>query len=98
LQREREQREVEEKARREKKEAQARENEAKRQLRLQKAKISPNDMFRTPEMLELYSEWDESGLPTKDKDGEDLTKSKLKKLVKEQAAQDKLHSEYLKSL
>ncbi|KAJ2548077.1 cysteinyl-tRNA synthetase [Coemansia sp. RSA 1933] len=98
LQREREQREVEEKARREKKEAQARENEAKRQLRLQKAKVSPNDMFRTPEMLELYSAWDESGLPTKDKDGKDLTKSKLKKLVKEQAAQDKLHSEYLKSL
>ncbi|KAJ2395903.1 cysteinyl-tRNA synthetase, partial [Coemansia sp. RSA 2559] len=98
LQREREQREAEEKAGRQKKEAQARDNEAKRQLRLQKAKVSPSDMFRTPEMLMLYSAWDETGVPTKDKDGEDLTKSKIKKLVKEQAAQEKLHNEYLKSL
>ncbi|KAJ1799281.1 cysteinyl-tRNA synthetase [Coemansia sp. RSA 2399] len=98
LQREREQREAEEEAGRQKKEAQARDNEAKRQLRLQKAKVSPSDMFRTLEMLTLYSAWDETGVPTKDKDGEDLTKSKVKKLVKEQAAQEKLHNEYLKSL
>ncbi|KAJ1668547.1 cysteinyl-tRNA synthetase [Coemansia sp. RSA 1813] len=97
LRREREQREAEEEARRQKKEAQARENEARRQLRLEKAKVSPKDMFHTPEMLMLYSAWDESGLPTKDIDGEDLTKSKLKKLAKEQAAQEKLHNEYLKA-
>ncbi|KAJ2661627.1 cysteinyl-tRNA synthetase [Coemansia sp. RSA 1200] len=95
---ERELREAEEDARRQKKDAQARENEVKRQLRLQKAKLSPADMFRTPEMRLLYSAWDESGLPTKDCEGADLTKSKLKKLSKEQATQDKLHSEYLKSI
>ncbi|KAJ1991986.1 cysteinyl-tRNA synthetase [Coemansia spiralis] len=98
LQRERGQREAEEEARRLKKEAQARENEAKRQMRLEKARVPPKEMFRTPEMSELYSAWDENGLPTKDKAGEDLTKTKLKKLAKDQAAQEKLHNEYLKSL
>ena len=33
--------------------------------RLAKGKLSPNEMFRTSE----YTEWDDKGLPTKDKEG-----------------------------
>ncbi|KAJ1950974.1 hypothetical protein EC988_004190, partial [Linderina pennispora] len=80
------------------KEAAARAAEAKRQERLAKGKLAPKDMFKTPQNLELYSEWDGKGIPTKDKAGEDLAKGKLKKLAKEYAAQEKLHTEYLKSL
>lgn len=98
LRREREAREAEEKAKREKKEAAARAAEAKRQERLARGKLAPQDMFRTPEMMGLYSEWNEKGVPTKDKAGEGLSKGKIKKLTKEHDAQAKLHAEYLKSL
>ena len=37
------------------------------------------------------------GLPTHDKDGNELTKSQLKKLKKLYDAQEKKHNEYLKS-
>ncbi|KAJ2779080.1 hypothetical protein GGI18_003975, partial [Coemansia linderi] len=80
------------------KEAAARATEAKRQERLARGKLSPMDMFRTADMAEQYSAWDDNGLPTKDQMGEDLPKSKLKKLAKEQSAQAKLHDEYLKAL
>ncbi|KAI8324104.1 hypothetical protein GQ54DRAFT_83586 [Martensiomyces pterosporus] len=98
LRRERAARLAEEEAKRAKKEAAARAAEAKRQEKLAKGKLSPMDMFRTEEMRKLYSAWDESGVPTKDAAGEDLPKSKLKKLSKERAAQQKLHDEYLRSL
>ena len=42
----------------------------------------------------LYSAWDEQGLPTKDKDGNDITKSMTKKLKKQWEQQKKLHEEY----
>ncbi|KAJ2796112.1 cysteinyl-tRNA synthetase, partial [Coemansia helicoidea] len=57
--------------------------EEKRLALLEKAKVPPQDMFRTPEMRELYSAWDESGIPTKDAAGEDLSKSRAKKLAKD---------------
>ncbi|KAJ2720455.1 cysteinyl-tRNA synthetase [Coemansia sp. Benny D115] len=98
IRRERAARQAEEDAKRAKKEAQARAAEEKRLEKLAKGKLAPVDLFRTPEMLELYSEWNEQGMPTKDKAGEDLPKSKLKKLEKLYAAQEKLHAEYLKSL
>ncbi|RDB28024.1 Cysteine--tRNA ligase [Hypsizygus marmoreus] len=56
-----------------------------------KAKMSPQDMFRTNE----YSEWDEDGVPTKDKEGNELTKSKRKTLKKAWERQDKLHSAFI---
>ncbi|KAJ2798149.1 cysteinyl-tRNA synthetase, partial [Coemansia furcata] len=98
LRRERAARQAEEDAKLAQKEAAARAAEAKRQERLARGKLSPKDLFRTPEMAAQYTVWDENGLPTKDHAGEDLPKSKLKKLAKEQSAQAKLHEEYLKSL
>ncbi|KAJ2880163.1 cysteinyl-tRNA synthetase [Coemansia asiatica] len=97
IRRERAARQADEEAKQAKKEAETRAAEEKRLAKLAAGKLSPKDMFRTPEMLELYSEWKESGVPTKDKAGEELAKSKVKKLEKQWAAQEKLHNEYLKS-
>lgn len=73
------------------KEEKKRQLEQAEQEKWEKAKVSPLEMFKT----ELYSEWDADGLPTKAKDGTEVTKSQLKKLQKEQARQKKLHDEYL---
>lgn len=70
---------------------QARARKAKEQERKEKAKVLPQEMFRN---TELYSAWDESGLPTKDKDGNDVSKSMTKKLKKQWEQQKKLHEEY----
>ncbi|KAI8906879.1 tRNA synthetases class I (C) catalytic domain-containing protein, partial [Gorgonomyces haynaldii] len=66
----------------------------KKQERLERGKTAPSDLFKTDE----YSQWDERGIPTKDKEGLDLAKSRRKKLEKEYQQQEKLHQEYLKSL
>lgn len=71
--------------------AQAEEAEKKRQQD-EKAKIPHVEMFKTAE----YSAWDENGIPTKDAKGEDVTKSKQKKLQKDWAKQKKLHEDWLK--
>ena len=55
-----------------------------------KACIDPRTMFKTTE----YSAWDEEGLPTHDKDGIEITKSRRKKLQKEFEAQLKLSQKY----
>ncbi|TPX66703.1 cysteine---tRNA ligase [Spizellomyces sp. 'palustris'] len=68
--------------------------QTKRAEKLLKGKTPPSELFRTPE----YSEWDEKGVPTKDKDGEVLSKSRRKKCEKEWGVQSKLHEEYLASL
>ena len=67
-------------------------NEAKEKERMKKAKVSPEDMFINNE---LYVEWDAQGLPTKDKEGNEVTKSMTKKLKKQWDQQKKLHDEYL---
>ena len=61
--------------------------------RLEKGKLSHLEMFRTNE----YSAWDEEGIPTKDKDGEDIKKSTGKKLRKDWERQKKLHEAWLAS-
>ncbi|GAA6031429.1 hypothetical protein JCM8097_005655 [Rhodosporidiobolus ruineniae] len=66
--------------------------EQKRLEKLEKGRVAPEEMFRTEE----YSAWDETGLPIKDKEGNELPKSRTKKLQKEQAAQKKLHDDFLK--
>jgi len=59
----------------------------------EKAKTKPEDMFKS--QTDLYSEFDsETGLPSKDKEGNEVTKSMLKKLKKLQDAQRKLHLQY----
>lgn len=55
-----------------------------------KAKVSPVDMFRD----ERFSAWDEDGLPTKTKEGEDVPKSGLKKMKKDWERQKKVHEEW----
>lgn len=69
----------------------AEEAEKKRQAD-EKAKVSHLEMFKTAE----FSAWDENGLPTKDASGEELTKSRQKKLQKDWQRQKKLHEDYLK--
>ncbi|KAJ2717029.1 cysteinyl-tRNA synthetase, partial [Coemansia spiralis] len=95
LQRARELSEAKDAAKRLAKEKEAQLAEEKRLALLEKAKMPPQDMFRTPEMRELYSAWDERGVPTKDAAGEELPKSKAKRLAKELDAQAKLHANYL---
>lgn len=56
----------------------------------EKAKISPEQMFRTGE----FKEWDEMGIPTIDAKGNEVSKSRGKKLVKEWEKQKKLHDEW----
>ncbi|GAA6014289.1 hypothetical protein JCM10207_005410 [Rhodosporidiobolus poonsookiae] len=68
--------------------------EQKRLERLEKGRLAPTDMFRNS--TDDYSEWDGQGLPTKDKAGEELPKSRRKKLQKEWDAQKKLHDDFLK--
>lgn len=78
----------------EKKRQQQQEANLKREEeRLAKMRISPKDMFREKT---LYLEWDEQGIPTKDAQGEEVSKSMRKKLTKQHQQQEKLHAEYLK--
>lgn len=62
--------------------------EQKRLEKLEKGRLSPLDMFKPPQNAE-FSEWDESGLPTKDKEGVEVAKSRGKKLKKEWDLQKK---------
>ena len=79
-----------------KKLAAAQEAEAKRLAQLEKGKVSPGDLFRPPNVDDgLYSEWDEQGLPTKDAQGEPVSKSANKRMAKEQKQQEKLHEAWL---
>lgn len=59
----------------------------------EKGKISHLDMFRTSE----YSAWDEDGIPIKDAAGEEIAKSKNKKLRKDWERQKKAHETWLAS-
>jgi glutaminyl-tRNA synthetase len=65
-------------------------------LKLEKMKISPVEMFKT--QVELYSAFDDEGLPTHDAAGNALTKNQVKKLKKDQEKQKKLHESYLAQL
>lgn len=65
--------------------------EKKRREKLEKGRTPPSQLYRTEE----YSKWDEEGLPTHDAKGEEVTKSKLKKLKKDFDLQQKLHEAFL---
>lgn len=64
----------------------------KKRLQDEKAKFSHLEMFKTAE----YAEWDENGIPTKAANGEEVAKSKRKKLQKDWERQKKLHEDWLK--
>ncbi|ETV75977.1 glutamine-tRNA ligase [Aphanomyces astaci] len=67
----------------------ARKEEQLRQLADKKAKmhIDPLDMFKADA---AYSQWDDMGMPTHDAEGRPLSKSLLKKLLKDRLKQKKL--------
>ena len=67
------------------------EREKQAAARAEKGRLSHLDMFRTGE----YSAWNEEGIPTKDAEGVDVTKSRDKKLRKDQVAQKKLHEAWI---
>ncbi|KAL9104534.1 MAG: hypothetical protein Q9187_008887 [Circinaria calcarea] len=62
-------------------------------FKAEKGSLSHLDMFRTKE----YSAWDADGLPTMDASGEEITKSRSKKLRKDWERQKKLHDAWSKS-
>ena len=72
-------------------EQEAREAERERELR-ERAKVDPFRMFR---ISDEYLEWDESGIPTVDAAGNQVSKNRRKKLVKEWEKQKKIHDEWL---
>lgn len=88
----REQKEAIARQKREAKEKRDKEEAEKKAKLAEQAKKSHKEMFKTAE----FSAWDEDGLPTKDKDGNDVPKSKSKKLKKDWERQKKLHEAYLK--
>ncbi|KAJ5759836.1 hypothetical protein N7520_006992 [Penicillium odoratum] len=69
----------------------AKEEEALKKL--EKGKLSHLEMFRSNE----YSAWDDEGLPTRDAAGEEITKSRAKKLRKDWERQKKAHEAWLAS-
>ncbi|GAV29812.1 hypothetical protein PMKS-003317 [Pichia membranifaciens] len=83
-------------AKQQKKAEQARATAAKERERIERAKVSPLEMFRGPALEQVYSKWDADGVPTHLADGEEVSKSARKKLVKQQQQQKKLHEAYLK--
>ena len=88
----RDQKEAIAKQKAEAKAARQREEAEKAAKLAEQAKIDPKTMFRTEE----WSAWDEDGVPTKDKDGADIAKGRVKKLRKEWEKQKKLFDEYIK--
>ncbi|KAF5388684.1 hypothetical protein D9757_004757 [Collybiopsis confluens] len=78
-----------------KKEAAKEAERVKRLERLEKGRLAPSEMFKSPHSDE-YGSWEENGLPLTDKEGKEVSKSAKKKLQKEHANQTKLHEEFLK--
>lgn len=65
-----------------------------KEAQLEKGRTPPQEMYKPPHS-DLYSAWDDSGLPTKDKDGNDVSKAGGKKLAKEWKVQEKAHEAFL---
>ncbi len=80
------------KAEKERQKAEAKKRAAEKEA---KAKIPPKELFS--DSTDLYSKFDDEGVPTHDKDGEALSKGAIKKLQKEYAKQKDLHEKFLAS-
>jgi cysteinyl-tRNA synthetase len=88
-------------AARQEREARAAAKEAERARRkqeeaakMEKGKLSHLEMYKPPNE-DAYEAWDEDGMPTREKGGEVLTKSRLKKLRKDWERQKKAHEAWL---
>lgn len=76
-----------EQARERKKQEEREKREKEAAAKAEKGRLSHKEMFRSSE----FSAWDDDGLPTKDKEGEEINKSRRKKLQKDWERQKKLH-------
>lgn len=72
--------------------------EEKQKAELKKGEVTPKDMFRQGEYIGKFSEYGDDGMPSRDMEGKDLTKSALKGLAKARVRQQKLHAKYVASL
>lgn len=77
-----------------KKAANAAAAQQQKMAQLEKGRIPPQEMFKPPQS-DLYSAWDDNGLPTKDKEGVEVSKAGGKKLLKEWKNQEKAHEAFL---
>uniref|UniRef100_A0A3Q2NQZ4 Cysteine--tRNA ligase, cytoplasmic n=1 Tax=Fundulus heteroclitus TaxID=8078 RepID=A0A3Q2NQZ4_FUNHE len=93
LLREKEEKKKMEEEKKRKKEEAARKKQEQEMAKLAKMKVPPQQMFRSE--TDKYSSFDETGFPTHDAEGKELSKGQAKKLRKLYEAQEKLHSEYL---
>ncbi|KAM7405645.1 hypothetical protein PAMP_000079 [Pampus punctatissimus] len=89
-----EKKEMEEEKKRKKEEA-ARKKQEQEMAKLAKMRIPPCEMFRTE--TDKYSKFDETGFPTHDAEGKEISKGQAKKLRKLYETQEKLHNEYLQT-
>uniref|UniRef100_W5KF71 Cysteine--tRNA ligase, cytoplasmic n=1 Tax=Astyanax mexicanus TaxID=7994 RepID=W5KF71_ASTMX len=69
--------------------------EKKKMAKLAKMKIPPREMFRSE--TDKYSSFDDTGFPTHDAEGKEISKGQTKKLRKLYEAQEKLYNEYLQT-
>ncbi|CAB1422144.1 unnamed protein product [Pleuronectes platessa] len=92
LLKEREEKKKMEEEKKKKKEEAARKKQEQEMAKLAKMKIPPCDMFRLE--TDKYSKFDETGFPTHDAEGKELSKGQAKKLRKLYEAQEKLHNEF----
>jgi cysteinyl-tRNA synthetase len=72
------------------KERRLEEEAVKKAAASERAKVQPQDMFKTDE----FSEWDANGVPTKLKGGEEVPKSRKKKLEKDWKVQKVAHEKW----
>mmetsp|Transcript_10111 Transcript_10111/g.8632 ORF Transcript_10111/g.8632 Transcript_10111/m.8632 type:complete len:139 (-) Transcript_10111:70-486(-) len=84
---------LEEKEKKEQEKKKKEEEKKKKEAELEaKSKIPPAEFLKNDE---LYSKYDEKGIPTHDKSGEELSKGKRKAAIKDYEKQEKLHNQWL---
>ncbi|KAF8813902.1 hypothetical protein BYT27DRAFT_7180683 [Phlegmacium glaucopus] len=68
----------------------------KRQQKIEKGRVPPQDFFKPPNVPQgTYSSWDELGKPLTDGEGKELSKNQAKKVQKDYVNQATLHGEFL---
>uniref|UniRef100_A0A3B4CES9 Cysteine--tRNA ligase, cytoplasmic n=1 Tax=Pygocentrus nattereri TaxID=42514 RepID=A0A3B4CES9_PYGNA len=95
LLKEREEKKKLEEEKRRKKEEAAKKKQEQEMAKQAKMKIPPSEMFRSE--TDKYSSFDDTGFPTHDAEGKEISKGQTKKLRKLYEAQEKLYNEYLQS-
>ncbi|XP_059831537.1 cysteine--tRNA ligase, cytoplasmic isoform X1 [Hypanus sabinus] len=96
LLREREDKKKIEEAKNKKKEEAAQKKKEQEEVKLAKMKIPPKELFQLEK--DKYSKFDETGFPTHDNEGKELSKGLMKKLRKIYETQEKLYNEYVQTL